>query len=448
MTTAYWCERAWLGPGRGVDDSVTVTVDEGRIAAVDVGRPAPEDATRLAGMTIPGLANCHGHAFHRALRGRTQRGNGSFWTWRDQMYAAAERLDPDAYHRLAKAAYAEMALAGITTVGEFHYLHHDRDGRPYSDPNVFGHALVTAARDVGIRLTLLDTCYLAAGFDRKPEGVQRRFSDGDVDQWAERAEALATAYADATDIVVGAAIHSVRAVPATAVGTAAEWAKRHRAPLHVHLSEQPAENADCLAATGLSPTELLAEHGALGPTTSVVHATHLSWQDVGRLGSERTYACFCPTTERDLADGIGPSMALRDAGVTLTLGTDSHAVVDPFEEMRAVELNERLTSLRRGSWSATELLQAATVDGHRSLGFDAVAIAVGEPADLVAVATDSVRTAGTGDGVEAVVFAATAADVTDVVSGGVRIVVEGTHQGIPDVAGDLAAAIDALWADT
>jgi formiminoglutamate deiminase len=448
MTTVYWCERAWLGPDRGVADSVTVTVDDGRIAAVEIGEPARSGATRLAGVTIPGLANCHSHGFHRALRGRTQRGSGSFWSWRDQMYAAAERLDPDAYRRLATAAYAEMALAGITSVGEFHYLHHDRAGGPYADANAFGHALVDAARAAGIRIALLDTCYLAAGFDRDPEGVQVRFSDGKAERWAERVEALAGAYADADDVVVGAAVHSVRAVPADAVGVVADWASQHRAPLHAHLSEQPTENADCLAATGLTPTALLAEHGALGPTTSAVHATHLAWQDVAEIGSAGAYACFCPTTERDLADGIGPSTALRNAGATLTLGSDSHAVVDPFEEMRAVELDERLASLRRGSWSAADLLAAGTVDGHRSLGFGAAGrIAVGAPADLVAVATDSVRTAGTGNDVESVVFAATAADVTDMISGGVRVVADGTHQRVPDVAGELAAAIDSLWED-
>jgi formiminoglutamate deiminase len=485
--TPYWCERAWLGPDRGISDGVTVRVEGTRIAAVDVGQPAPEDATRLAGLTIPGLANCHSHAFHRALRGRTQRGTGSFWTWRDQMYAAAERLDPDRYHRLARATYAEMALAGITCVGEFHYLHHDRDGRPYSDANAFGEALVAAAREVGIRIALLDTCYLAAGFDRAPEGVQRRFSDGDAHRWADRVEALAAAHAESDDVVVGAAIHSVRAVPAGQIGVVADWARRHRAPLHVHLSEQPAENTDCLAAHGLTPTALLDEHGALGPMTSAVHATHLTGDDIGRLGSAQAYACFCPTTERDLADGIGPSAALREAGVTLTLGSDSHAVIDPFEEMRAVELNERLATQRRGTWSAGALLAAATVDGHRSLGFGgfdsggdsgrdhdtggshiakhagvsrnmrtpsgrassgrAGVIEPGARADLVAVATDSTRTAGTGGDVEGIVFAASAVDVTDVVSGGDRIVSAGRHHAIPDVAGELAAAIDELMED-
>jgi formiminoglutamate deiminase len=468
MTTAYWCERAWLGPTRGVADAVTVTVDGDRIAAVEPGRSAPKDAIRLAGLTIPGLVNCHSHAFHRALRGRTQQGTGSFWTWRDQMYATAERLDPDRYYRLARATYAEMALTGIICVGEFHYLHHDRDGRRYSDANAFGEALIAAAREAGIRIALLDTCYLAAGFDRPPEGVQRRFSDGDADRWAERVESLATAHAESGDVVVGAAIHSVRAVPGDQSGSVAAWAGRHRAPLHVHLSEQPAENADCLVAHGQTPTALLDEHGALGPSTSAVHATHLTGDDVARLGSAQAYACFCPTPERDLADGIGPSTALRDAGVTLTLGSDSHAVIDPFEEMRAMELDERLATQRRGSWPATALLEAATVDGDRSLGFGAgpepggpeaggrgaggpsgpaVRIEPGALADLVAVATDSVRTAGTGGDVEGVVFAATAADVTDVVSGGVRIVADRAHRTVPDVAAELTAAIDELWED-
>jgi cytosine/adenosine deaminase-related metal-dependent hydrolase len=477
--TAYWCECAWLGSDRGLADSVVVTTNADRIAAVDVGREAPPDAVRLAGVTIPGLANCHSHAFHRALRGRTQRGSGSFWTWRDQMYAVADRLDPERYYRLARATYAEMALAGVTCVGEFHYLHHDAGGRPYDDANAFGHALIQAARDVGIRIALLDTCYLAAGFGREPEGVQRRFSDGDADRWADRIDALAAAYAGAAtagasgaaaaaavagadgaysgagatdahaaDVLVGAAIHSVRAVPADQIGVVAAWAGRRRAPLHVHLSEQPAENTDCLAATRMTPTALLEEHGALGPTTSAVHATHLTDGDVAQLGSAGAYTCFCPTTERDLADGIGRSTALRRAGATLTLGSDSHAIVDPFEEMRALELDERLASRQRGSWSASELLQAATVDGHRSLGFeDAGTIAAGARADLVAVATDTVRTGGAGGGVDGVVFAATAGDVTDVVSGGTHVVVGGAHRSLPAVAGELAATIDGLWED-
>lgn len=444
--TDYWCEQAWLDETTGVRAGVAIDVADGRIASVSTtSEPSPQ-AVRLRGLVVPGYANCHSHVFHRALRGRAQRGIGSFWTWRDQMYDVAARLDPDSFHRLARATYAEMASAGITAVGEFHYLHHRPDGGCYDDPNVMGHAVVAAAREAGLRVTLLDTCYLQGGFDRPVEGVQHRFSDGDATRWAARVDELVAAYAGADDVVVGAAIHSVRAVPAQQLGEVAQWAQQREAPLHAHLSEQPAENAECLAATGRTPTALLAEHAALGPRTTVVHATHLTPQDVALLAGSGCFACFCPTTERDLADGVGPSRALAAAGVTLTLGTDSHAVIDMCEEMRAVEMDERLVSHRRGSWPAADLLAAATSWGQVSLGYEGAGLTVGSRADLVCLRTDSLRTAGTGSTAETAVFAATAADVSDVVVDGRHLVAAGRHRTLPEAATALAAAVDDLTA--
>jgi formiminoglutamate deiminase len=389
------------------------------------------DTRRLPGLTLPGLANCHSHAFHRALRGRTQRGRGTFWTWRDQMYDVAGRLDPDGYFALARATYREMAAAGITTVGEFHYLHHQPDGTPYDDPNAMGHALVAAAHEAGIRIALLDTCYLSSGFGRPPEGAQVRYSDGSADAWAARAAELA---GDDTT-VVGAAIHSVRAVPRHDLPTIAAAAEGR--PLHVHVSEQVAENTACLATYGVTPTALLHEAGALGPRTTAVHATHLTGADMDLLGQSGTHVCFCPTTERDLGDGIGPGRALDEAGARLTLGSDSHAVVDLLEEMRALELDERLATRSRGHWPAAELLSSGTA--HHSLGFqDAGRIAVGHRADLVTIDTASPRTAGTGADESTAVFAAAAADVVHVVADG-RVVATRDHH--EDIGRELAAAI-------
>lgn len=410
--TSYWCERAWLGPG-DIADGVIVEVEGSSIADIRRGEGAG-DAHRLAGLTIPGFANCHSHAFHRALRGRTQRERGTFWTWRDTMYDVAGRLDPDSYHALALATYQEMALAGITAVGEFHYLHHDRDGTPYAEPNAMGEALIAAAREAGLRIALLDTCYLSSGFGRPPEGVQLRYSDGDAGRWAARASALK---APGPDVVIGAAIHSVRAVPRDQLSTVGQALRD--SPLHVHLSEQVAENDACLAAYGVTPTALLGEAGILSNRLSAVHATHLTAADITLLGAAGCHVDFCPSTERDLADGIGPARALVDAGATLTLGTDSHAVIDMNEEMRAVELDERLHSQRRGHFTADELITAATLDGHRSLGIGVAAgIAVGAWADLVTLDLASPRTAGTGGDAETAVFAATAADITSVVASG------------------------------
>jgi formiminoglutamate deiminase len=392
--------------GDVVQEDVLVTVADGVITGVEAGvSTGSTSGPVVRGLTLPGLANCHSHAFHRALRGHTQAERGSFWTWRDQMYRLAEDLTPDGYHALAVEVYREMRAAGITAVGEFHYLHHQPDGTPYDDPNEMGKALLSAADDAGLRIRLLDSCYLAAGFGQEVEGVQRRFSDGDATRWAERVEAFG-------DDRVGAALHSVRAVPREQLKTVAQWAQTRGLPLHVHLSEQVAENDACEAVHGVTPTQLLADEGVLGPMTTAVHATHLTEADVRLLGESGTYACFCPTTERDLADGIGPSRFLHAAGSRLTLGSDSQAVIDLFEEMRAVEMHERLATQERGHWSAAELLAAATYDGHASLGFpDAGRIAVGRRADLVTVDLDTWRTRGAGATAEALVFAATAADV-------------------------------------
>ncbi len=447
MTThRFLCDHAWLGAA-GVRPAVLVEVSGDRIVSVtpESYRAGVPGTTQLHGLTLPGLANTHSHAFHRALRGRTQADRGTFWTWRDQMYGVAERLDPGSYLALARAAYAEMVLAGITCVGEFHYLHHGPGGVPYADPNEMAHALVQAASDAGLRLTLLDTCYLSGGFARPLEGVQLRFGDGTAEHWAERVEDLSRTYADSMHVRVGAAVHSVRGVPAEQVPTVAAWAAGRSAPLHAHLSEQVAENEACLAAYGRTPAQVLADAGALGPRSTVVHATHLTDTDVHLLGGSGTGACFCPTTERDLADGIGPARPLLDAGSPLSLGSDSHAVVDLFEEARAVELDERLASQRRGHFRADELLLAATRAGHDALGWpEAGVIAVGGYADLVTVRLDSARTAGCGATLETAVFAATAADVSHVVAGGRVVVRDGAHTAIGDVGRALGHAIETL----
>ncbi|MFE5733453.1 formimidoylglutamate deiminase [Streptomyces sp. NPDC056528] len=442
LTTTYWLEHAWIDPV--VEPGVALEVADGRITSVRTGVEAPPPGAEvLRGLTIPGLANTHSHAFHRALRGTVQVGSGTFWTWRDTMYKIAQRLTPDSYFALARAVYAEMALAGITSVGEFHYLHHGPGGTPYADPNAMGEALIAAAAEAGVRLTLLDTAYLSSGFGAAPEHHQLRFTDGTADAWAERASALK----ERDGVRIGAAIHSVRAVPADQLATVADWARQREAPLHVHLSEQTAENDACLAAHGLTPTQLLSEHGVLGPRTTGVHNTHLTPGDIALLGSSSTGTCMCPTTERDLADGIGPAVDLQRAGSPLSLGSDSHAVVDLLEEARAMELNERLRTCTRGHWTAAALLRAATADGHAALGRqEAGELTPGALADFTTIALDSVRTAGPAPrlAAETAVFAASAADVRHTVVGGRHVVRDGVHRSVPDVPRALADSIAAL----
>jgi len=361
------------------------------------------------------------------------------------MYVLAERLDPDSYRALATATFAEMALAGFTSVGEFHYLHHADGGTQYAQPNEMGHVLIEAAESAGIRITLLDACYLqggiAAGAPLEP--TQRRFSDGDVDRWAARVDALV----DTSTARIGAAIHSVRSVAPAAMAVVGGWSSKRGAPLHAHVSEQPVENEQCDATYGCTPIELLESTGVLGARFTAVHATHLGGNDIGLLHSNHSTCCICPTTERDLADGIGPTAMLRSAGIEMAIGSDSHAVIDPFEEARGIELDERLSSLRRGTHRTGELLAAATSAGYRSLGWhDGGRIAPGCLADLTTVSLASPRLAGTDPqhAAAAVVFAATAADVDHVIVGGRVVVVGGVHQTI-DVAVELDRSIKQVW---
>lgn len=440
-TTRYWCEMAAL-PG-GVFEGVALTVDGGRIAGVAVDVAAVAGDIRRAGLTIPGLANAHSHAFHRALRHRTHGDGGTFWTWREQMYRAATVLDPDSYHRLATAVFAEMALAGVTVVGEFHYLHHGSGGTPYADPNAMGAALLDAATTAGIRITLLDTLYLHGGLGTdgyEPLGEhQRRFGDRDPHAWVERVEAISPGDHQR----IGAAVHSVRAVDPTAAAVAADWARARGAPLHAHVSEQAAENEQCVAHHGATPVAVLEQAGVLGEAFTAVHATHVSDTDRRALGAANTGVCLCPTTERDLADGVGPAAALAAGGVRLCVGSDSHAVIDLFEEARGVELDERLVTGNRGIHTPEALLTMATAHGHAALGWhDAGTLWTGARADLVTIGLDSVRTAGASadTALAAAVFAATAADVTHVVVDGRPVVEDGRHVAL-DVAHELEQAV-------
>jgi len=459
MTTPRWwhAEQAWLarGNGGGLATDVLIEAQGDRFTAVTPGTPSaqvPPGTIRLPGLTLPGLANAHSHAFHRALRGSPV--GDSFWTWRERMYAVAERLDPDSYQALARAVYAEMALAGITCVGEFHYLHHGPGGTRYADPNEQGRRLIAAAGAAGLRITLLDTCYLAAGFEpggvpRPLEGVQLRFGDGSAAAWAERVAAFG---ADPHGMVspharVGAAIHSVRAVPPDQMPVVMAWSHARGAPVHAHLSEQPLENAETRAAFDATPAEVLYEAGALGPRSTMVHATHLTARDIDLLGGSQASVCMCPVTEADLADGVGPAPELAAAGCALSLGSDGHSAIDLLEEARWMELSQRLVSRRRGHFTAAQLAAAATVSGHACLGWpDAGEIVPGAYADLVTVSLDGPRLSGAeaGDALTALFAAGTAADVRDVVASGVDVVRDGRHLLVDDVPGELTAAVRAV----
>ncbi|MGS0688229.1 formimidoylglutamate deiminase [Nakamurella sp. GG22] len=390
---------------------------------------------RLPGLVVPGFADAHSHVFHRALRGRTHDGTGTFWTWRELMYELAGRLEPDSLRELAFAAYLEMLCAGYTAVGEFHYLHHQPDGRPYDDPNAMGLAVADAAAQAGISLTLIDVAYLAGGFGRPVKGVQHRFSDRSVQGWAERVAALPA------ELRIGVAVHSVRAVPAEDLPVVVDTAAGR--VLHVHLSEQAAENADSMDATGLTPTGLLADAGALGPLTAAVHATHLTDDDIRLLGSAGGSVVVCPTTEADLADGLPAAAQLHAAGARLALGGDQHVLVDPLAQARGLEYGERLRGGHRGVFAPATLWTAALDNSHAAIASPGGVLAAGSPADLVALRTDSARTAGAGP--EQLVMCATAQDIDVVVVAGLTRAKAGKHVKYGDPGPLLAAAVERAW---
>lgn len=442
MTDTLWCEWAWLAEGPVRD--VRLTTRDGVLTDVARGADPEDDDRRVEGMVVPGAANGHSHAFHRCLRGAGVAGD-SFWSWRTDMYGVARRLTPELYHDLALGVFAEMVAGGYTSVGEFHYVHHRPDGTPYDDPNAMGEALITAAREAGIRLTLLDTCYLSSGFGQPLLPEQARFGDGDVQAWRERVEDLASRHRGEDDVVIGAAIHSVRAVDPAAMEVVAQWARDNEAPLHVHLSEQMKENTDCFEALGCSPTEVLRRSGAWETNATAVHATHLCDEDIAGLGVHGVTCCFCPSTEADLADGIGPAKALARGGARLSLGSDQNVLSDPFAELRALEMDQRRSRLSRENFSPDALMAALTVDGQHSLGWNASGVITpGGLADLVQIRMDTPALAGVLPA--RIPVMASRGDVGDVWVGGQRHAREGHHLRI-DVAATLRHAIDALRED-
>jgi len=424
--TTYWCETL-LDDGVPVPGVRLTAGADGHLTDREDNVSAAPGDIRL-GTVLPGLANAHSHAFHRALRGRTHNQGGDFWRWRDTMYAVGHALDPELYRQLARAVFAEMLVSGYTAVGEFHYLHHRADGTVYRPAHAMELALAGAAREVGIRLVLLDTSYLAGGLDRPLQSDQLGFGDGNAAGWLSRWSALRdTLAADAAArpaepalVTLGAALHSVRAVPLDAMRQILAELPADL-PVHIHLSEQPQENTDCLAAYQATPTAVLHALGALTPRLSVVHATHLEADDLARLGAAGVTVVMCPTTEADLGDGIGPARALAAAGARIALGSDQNAVIDPFLELRGLEMGERLASRQRGRFTPADLLHAASGNGYAALGLGGSLLVPGGPADLVEVEAASIRT--TGAHTEQLVLAATAADVRRVVVAG-RIVAD------------------------
>ncbi len=390
---------------------------------------------------LPGLVNAHSHAFQRLIRGRTQylapgRTSDDFWSWRESMYVAAESLDPDDLHAVCRQAFLEMALAGITTVGEFHYLHHASDGQRYQDPNLLAHRVIDAARDVGLRICLLDVAYARAGHGVAPNPRQRRFIDADLEACLLRVEALQQEFRGDDAVHVGVAPHSVRAVPRAWLKELAQLPPGM--PLHMHVSEQPAEIAACLAEHRRRPVQLLQDLGLLSPRFTAVHAVHVEPDEIQALGKAGATVCACPSTERDLGDGIVPADALIAAGARLSLGSDSQAQIDLLDEARQLEGNLRLLRGRRAvldpqgpdsNGLARRLLQIATTGGAASLGWTAEPLGEGSPLDFFTLDLDHPSLAALPDEalLPGIIFGAEKGAIRDVAVGGKQIIADGRH---------------------
>ncbi|HEX6135599.1 MAG TPA: formimidoylglutamate deiminase [Longimicrobiales bacterium] len=404
------------------------------------------EAVMLPGIALmPGFVNAHSHAFQRLIRGRTQwrpadTSVSNFWSWRDAMYRAALRLSPDDVYDVSRCCFVEMLRAGITTVGEFHYLHNDAGGRPYSDPAELARRVVAAARSAGIRIRLLHTCYVTGGIGRPLQREQLRFATPDLDAYLASVERIATKEDDAQLVTVGIAPHSVRAVPRDWLGPLHEWAAARDLPLHMHVSEQPAEVDDCVAAYALRPVELLGEEGILDERFTAVHATHISDAEVARLATSGATVCACPTTERDLGDGFLRGADLLHAGGRIALGSDSQTVLDMLEEARLVEYNERLRRLERviltlpaddALEAAPVLLRLATSAGARALRLPAGVLEEGALADFIGLDLGHAALAGwTAQTLPAMLaFSAPPDVVREVWVGGRHVVADRVHEG-------------------
>ncbi len=476
--------------------------EEGRIAAIArAAEMAPGTAAaggagrvvRLAGRAaLPCLVNAHSHAFQRVIRGRTeQRRAGhtsdSFWTWREMMYRAAARLTPEDIYDASRMAFLEMALSGISAVGEFHYLHRTPDGAPYDDPNVMAKAVAQAAGDVGLRIALLRVAYARAGYQVSPDERQARFIEPEAQEYLRHVESLAKELAapDNTPAVrsawAGIAPHSVRAVPLDYLREVSAWADASRLPVHMHVAEQPAEVSACVREYGRTPVALLAEEGILGPRFTVVHGIHITHEEARQLARARSSVCACPTTERNLGDGIVPADLLFKEGARIALGTDSQAQIDLLEDARELEYHLRLQKLERAilaplsegpetardapsvidpdtaanagaphiSALATRLFECATTNGAASIGAPCGELAVGRAADFFTVDLDDPSIAGASaeDLLSLIVFSMTRAAVREVIIGGRIIIEAGRHPAQEEIIGRFAGLQRKLWSE-
>lgn len=460
-------EQAWFPDliytgGRFQRDLALVCDAAGRIL-----RLAPpnevDDAILLKNRALlPGLINAHSHAFQRVIRGRTEYHTrhlkDSFWTWREMMYGAAMRLTPEDVYDASRMAFLEMALSGITAVGEFHYIHHDPRGIPYNDPNLVAKEVVRAAQDVGIRIALLRVAYARSGFQTDANPRQVRFIESDPRVYLKGVERLKSDLAELGDMAwVGMAPHSVRALPVEYLREVGLFADKHNLPIHMHVAEQPAEVSACIEEHGRSPVALLATEGLLSERFTGVHLIHVTPKAVQMIADARAMVCAGPTTERNLGDGTVPVDAFFRAGVNVSLGTDSQVQVDLLEDARELEYHLRLGRMERPvltgpddeepSALANRLFACATVGGALSIGTGAGRLESGYAADFFTVNVNDPSIAGASetDLLSSIVFSLSRSAVSDVVVRGKRIIEEGAHNSQGEIVERFTQLQKRLW---
>lgn len=462
-------ELAWLPDivytgGRFESGMAVVCDTAGRIKRLAPSSEVEGGAVRLKGRAaLPGLVNSHSHAFQRVIRGRTEyrtgKGSDDFWTWREMMYSAATRLSPEDLYDASRMAFLEMALGGITSVGEFHYIHHDTEGTAYDDPNLLSKTVIRAARDAGLRICLLRVAYARSGFDSEPNPKQARFIERDAESFLTNVERLRaeTLKEDETHAWVGLAPHSVRAVPLPYLRRCFHYSQANDLPIHMHVAEQPAEIEACLKEHGLTPVALLESEGLLSERFTGVHGIHITADEARMLSRARSIICACPTTERNLGDGAVPAELLFNEGVRVSLGTDSHTQVDLLEDARELEYNMRLERLERVVLNRTEddpsalasnLFDCASMRGAESIGLKGGGtLAAGHPADFFTVDLyhPSIAGASPEDLLAHILFSLNGAAVREVVVGGRMIVEDGRHRAAGEITERFIALQKRLW---
>jgi formimidoylglutamate deiminase len=444
---------------------VAVTCDQlGRIVEIAPASEGTERETiRLPNRALlPGLVNAHSHAFQRVIRGRTehrtQNDRDSFWTWREMMYSAATRLDPDDIYDASRMAFLEMILGGITAVGEFHYLHHAPNGSEYDDPNLLAKEVIRAANDTGLRIALLRVAYARAGYERDPDPQQIRFIETDPESYLSRIERLRSDCAGNEGRAwVGVAPHSVRAVPLPYLKEVIGFAAAQGLPTHMHIAEQPAEVSACIQEYGRSTVALLASEGLLHRRFTAVHAIHVTPKAIDSLAEAGAMVCACPTTERNLGDGVIPVDLYFEDDVRVALGSDSHVQIDLLEDARELEYHLRLQKMERAVLApeadlsraalAVRLLDCATVNGATSIGFKGGALDIGCPADFFTVDLDDPSIAGSTDDdlLTAIVFGLSRTAIRDVVVGGKQVIREGRHPAQSEISERFTRLQKKLW---